>query len=159
MNTLGKKNIGIKIRISLLTLILILPGLLFGFKEISTKRLNNVAISGYDTVAYFTENKAIKGSPVLMVEWKGAEWRFSSQSNMHLFENTPEKYAPAFGGYCSLGISKGKPFACDAESYVIVKGKLYVLKNKKVRDIWLTDPEGYIVKAQEFWKRMTSNIK
>ena len=159
MTIINKRNKGIKARASLLIMVIIFSSLLLGFREISTKKRNNIAISGYDTVAYFTEDRAIKGSPVYNVEWKGAEWRFSSQSNMHLFEETPEKYAPAFGGYCSLGISKGKPFACDAEAYVIVKGKLYVLKNKRVREMWLKDPEGYIVKAQLFWERLTEKAE
>ena len=37
---------------------------------------DGVAIKGYDTVAYFTENQAMKGSPEFVHSWRDAEWYF-----------------------------------------------------------------------------------
>src|SRR5262245_33305876 len=58
----------------------------------------NVAIQGYDTVAYFSDGKAIKGSPDFEFEWLGARWRFASAAHRDLFSKRPESYAPRFGG-------------------------------------------------------------
>jgi hypothetical protein len=58
-----------------------------------------VAIHGYDTVAYFTESKAAEGSPNFVHRWKGAEWRFASASHRDMFAGNPEKFAPQYGGY------------------------------------------------------------
>jgi len=38
----------------------------------------------------------------------------------------PEKYAPAFGGYCVFGVSVGKKFVGDPEVWRLVDGKLFL---------------------------------
>ncbi len=135
---------------------LILTGFVsFGFRPVSVDKAN-VALSGYDTVAYFTDGKAVKGSPMAAVEWNGAMWRFSSLTNMRLFEANPEKYVPAFGGYCSFAISNGKAVSCDPEAFLIRDGRLYVMKNKDVLRIWSTDHEGYLSKAKAQWAKQVS---
>jgi YHS domain-containing protein len=58
-----------------------------------------LAIKGYDTVAYFTEGKPVKGKGEFSFEWKGTKWLFSNRKNMELFAKNPEKYAPQYGGY------------------------------------------------------------
>ncbi len=57
------------------------------------------AIGGYDTVAYFTVGKPVKGSKEFTHQWNGASWLFSSAGNRDLFKAAPEKYAPQYGGY------------------------------------------------------------
>lgn len=58
-----------------------------------------VAIKGYDTVAYFTMQKPVKGSDEYSLEWNGATWLFSSREHLDMFAKNPEKYAPQYGGY------------------------------------------------------------
>jgi YHS domain-containing protein len=57
------------------------------------------AIKGFDTVAYFTEGKPVKGDEQFQFQWSGAKWLFSSRENLELFKAAPEKYAPKYGGY------------------------------------------------------------
>ena len=58
-----------------------------------------IAIKGYDTVAYFTMGKPVKGDRQFAHEWNGASWLFSSKEHLELFVAGPEKYAPQYGGY------------------------------------------------------------
>lgn len=58
-----------------------------------------VAIKGYDTVAYFTEGRAVKGTSEFAYSWNDANWYFSSAENRNLFVANPEKYAPNHGGF------------------------------------------------------------
>ena len=58
-----------------------------------------VAIKGYDTVAYHTEGKAVKGSKKFSHEWNDARWYFSSEENRDMFVAEPERFAPQYGGY------------------------------------------------------------
>lgn len=58
-----------------------------------------VAIKGYDTVAYHTEGKALKGSSKISHKWNDAKWYFVSEANRDLFVKDPERYAPQYGGY------------------------------------------------------------
>ena len=58
-----------------------------------------VAIKGYDSVAYFTENRAVKGSSDFTYNWNEARWYFSKAENRDLFAANPEKYTPHHGGF------------------------------------------------------------
>ena len=58
-----------------------------------------VAIKGYDTVAYHTEGRALKGKMKFSHKWNDAKWYFSSAANSDLFAADPERYAPQYGGY------------------------------------------------------------
>lgn len=52
------------------------------------------AIKGYDAVAYFKEEKPVKGSSDFIHEWNDAKWYFSTAENKADFAADPEKYAP-----------------------------------------------------------------
>jgi YHS domain-containing protein len=71
------------------------------------KNSTGVALKGYDAVAYFTENKPVKGLSQFSHEWMGAKWYFSSAANRDLFVADPQKYVPQYGGYCAYAVSKG----------------------------------------------------
>ena len=60
---------------------------------------DGLAIKGYDTVAYFTVGKAVKGDKQFSHVWKDAKWLFTSKEHLDLFIASPEKYAPQYGGY------------------------------------------------------------
>jgi YHS domain-containing protein len=94
------------------------------------------AIGGYDPVAYFTQSKPMKGMPTISLDWKGATWHFASEENRQLFSQNPEKYAPAYGGWCAYGWSRGYPANTKPEAWSIVDGKLYLNYDLKVRQLW-----------------------
>lgn len=52
---------------------------------IYTGTFSNKALDGYDTVAYFTEGKPVKGAAQFKTEYQGAEWLFASQQNLDAF--------------------------------------------------------------------------
>ena len=60
---------------------------------------SGVAIKGYDTVAYHTENRAVIGNSEISYSWNGAVWYFANAKNRDLFAVDPERYAPQYGGY------------------------------------------------------------
>jgi hypothetical protein len=47
---------------------------------VNTGYFDGVAIEGYDTVAYFTDGKATKGSEEFAYDWLGATWYSSTLS-------------------------------------------------------------------------------
>ncbi|MCU0403728.1 MAG: YHS domain-containing protein [Chitinophagaceae bacterium] len=116
---------------------------------------NNVAVSGYDAVAYFTEEKAVKGSEAMSLEWGGATWLFSSEKNRDLFQKNPKLYAPQYGGYCAYGASNGYKAPTDPEAWTIVGGKLYLNYSKKVKETWLPDTAARIISADRYWQSLT----
>lgn len=112
---------------------------------------NDVILAGHDAVAYFTEGEPTLGSERFTAQYDGAVYRFASAANRDLFRANPEKYAPAYGGYCALGTSFGKKFEVDGQAFEIVEGRLYVNKNLKVYESWRKDIPGNIVKSEGRW--------
>lgn len=140
--------------ILLLPLILILSGC----TSVSSKptfQTDSGAIRGYDTVAYFTEKRAVPGSPEFSLEHNGATWYFSSKNNLEMFKNNPEKYSPQYGGYCAYAMSKGFVVSSDPEAYTIVDDKLYLNYSLAVRETWSKDIPTYIKQGDENWLKKT----
>jgi YHS domain-containing protein len=109
------------------------------------------AIRGYDPVAYFTENRALKGSEQFTYQWNGATWRFANAGNRDRFAAAPEKFAPQYGGYCAYGVAQNYAVSIDPQAWSIVEGKLYLNYSRSVRDTWTKDIPGYIRKADANW--------
>ena len=119
---------------------------------VNTGRFNNTAIDGYDTVAYFSQNKAVEGDKKYQVKWRDANWLFSSEENKALFITEPEKYAPQYGGWCAYAMSdEGRTVRIDPEAFHIHEGKLYLNYSKTVQGVWLEDKLNNIEQADHFY--------
>jgi len=118
---------------------------------IYTGLFNKLAVSGYDTVAYFTEQKPVKGDSRFTFAWAGAEWRFSSAENRDKFVAAPERYAPQYGGYCAWAVSEGGTASADPMRWKIVNGKLYLNYDADVQKKWESNIPGHISKADKNW--------
>ena len=103
----------------------------------------DTAINGYDSVAYFTQSKPVKGSDSFVFEWKDAKWKFSSQANLDLFRASPEKYAPQYGGYCAYGVANGNLVKVDPEQFTVLDGKLYLNYDADIQKAWKKDISGF----------------
>ena len=113
---------------------------------------NGVALRGFDAVAYFAVENAVKGDAKYEYAWNGAKWIFSSEENMKAFQANPEAYAPQFGGYCSFAVSEGYTADGDPEAWKVVDGKLYLNYNKQVREKWETNQADRIEKGKSNWQ-------
>ncbi|MEZ5921651.1 MAG: YHS domain-containing (seleno)protein [Parvularculaceae bacterium] len=125
--------------------------------EIYTGRFNNLAVGGYDTVAFFDDGQPVKGEKEFSTEWKGAEWRFKDEANLEKFKAHPEAFAPQYGGYCAWAMAQGKLAPGYAEYWTVRDGKLYLNFSQKIQDKWLADPDGFIAKADEIWPGILGN--
>lgn len=112
---------------------------------------NGTAIKGYDPVAYFTQNEAVKGSDQFTDEWSGLKWKFSSQENLDSFKLDPLKYVPQYGGYCAYGISENHKSPTDPKAWTIVNDKLYLNYNLEVKALWTIDKDTRIKTADANW--------
>ncbi|MGQ0565654.1 MAG: YHS domain-containing (seleno)protein [Gemmobacter sp.] len=116
---------------------------------------DGVAASGYDVVAYHTLNAPTKGDAAYSATYQGATWIFASAENRDLFQADPVKYAPAYGGWCSAGASKGKKVATMPEFFAIVDGQLYLNSTQKAHEgLFLKDTATVIDKGEANWKRI-----
>lgn len=112
---------------------------------------NDLAIQGYDPVAYFTKNMAVEGSAKYTATHEGAIYRFASAANRDKFNADTAKYAPQFGGFCAMGVALNKKLDVDPQAFHIEDGKLYLNLNKDVQKKWLTDVPGHLKTADRIW--------
>ena len=120
-----------------------------------TDLFSDVAVQGYDPVAYFTAGKPIKGEKAFTAEFNGATFRFVSAANRDAFLADPEKYAPQYGGYCAWAVSQGYHAKGDARFWKIVDGKLYLNYNASVQKKWEGDIPGFIAEADKAWPEIS----
>jgi YHS domain-containing protein len=134
----------------MLTILLLLAALA-GDPKPAVNVSGNLALNGYDAVAYVTDGKPVRGLPHLSTSWNGAVWRFASAEHRDIFLKDPERYAPQFGGYCAWAVAHGYTANGDPEVWTIVGGKLYLNYSKRVQKRWEVDIPGYILKGQANW--------
>lgn len=120
-------------------------------EPIYTGLLSNVAVGGHDVVAYFTAGEPVEGSREHSLEWRGAEWRFASAEHKETFQADPERYAPAYGGYCAWAVAQGKTAAGRPQHWAIHDGRLYLNYSRRIQERWDADREGHIRAAREHW--------
>ena len=119
-----------------------------------TKR--GYAVSGYDTVAYFTVGKPTKGDKNISTEWNGAKWLFSSEEHKELFLANPTKYAPAYDGHCAFAAGIGKKVSAKPTLWKVLDNRLYLNFSKPANERWLENPESYIKDGDENWKTLSA---
>ncbi|WMT86251.1 hypothetical protein NO932_15195 [Pelagibacterium sp. 26DY04] len=137
-----------------LALVLLAAPALAREKAIVTNVLTGVAISGYDPVAYFTEDAAIQGSPLYELQWSGVTWYFSSAANRDVFARAPEVYAPLFGGHCAMSMARGHLSQGNPQIFRIVGGRLmlfYSIGNRAAFDL---SPANALVQAAANWDEL-----
>lgn len=115
---------------------------------------SDLAVAGYDPVAYFNDGKPVAGSKDFTYEYKGATWRFASAANLAAFKAAPDKYAPQYGGYCAWAVSQGYTAKGDPKFWKIVDGKLYLNYDAGVQKKWEQDIPGFIGKANGNWPKV-----
>jgi len=115
-----------------------------------------LALRGYDPVAYFTDGKAVEGKKEFNSSWNNVGWHFVNEENRDKFEQDPEKYAPANGGYCTFGVVLGKKFDGDPQVWSMLKDRLYVFLNEEVKEKFLQDTTGNLEKIGKNWPKIKS---
>lgn len=122
---------------------------------------DGIAIAGFDPVAYFTQGRAVAGSPGIAHSWQGARWLFASPAHRDLFAAAPQAYAPQFGGWCAYALSRGR-YAAEVdpeEAWTVRDGQLFLNWSRGVRERWLAgDVEAAIATGRRNWPHVEAAI-
>ncbi len=120
----------------LFMLLLLVPVTVFGdfLSEAQRKKMLNVneaalAVQGFDPVSYF-QNKATQGKEFISFVHNGITYYFSSKKNLQTFKQSPEKYEPAYGGWCAWAMLEGQKVEINPKRFKIIGGKLYLFYDR-----------------------------
>jgi YHS domain-containing protein len=108
-----------------------------------------LAIKGYDPVAYFTDGRPVRGQPDIEYEWDDDRYWFSNAEHRDLFKADPARYAPQFGNFCAMALSKGELVEANPENWLITDGKLYIFGKPEGPKLFQKDLAGSVTKANQ----------
>lgn len=112
---------------------------------------NGLAVQGYDVVAYQTVMRPTRGTEQFTATHNGATYRFASAANRDRFVAEPERYVPAYGGYCAMGVALGRKIDISPTAYTVVAGRLYLNKDWFTSRRWRLDVPGNNVTSDSNW--------
>ena len=119
---------------------------------------SGLAIDGYCPVAYFAVNKPVRGRPEFAATHNGVTYYFVSADARAEFNRHPEKYIPAYGGWCAFGMAVEDKFPVDPTNFKIINGRLHLfLRNQGVDALKLWndgDEKALLTKADRHWKQV-----
>ena len=98
---------------------------------------DGVAIKGYDPVGYHLAGKALPGSEEITTEWKGSVWRFVSEDNRSAFQSDPDRYSPAYGGFCGTAVSNGFTADVNPQVWNVEEGRLFLFNGDDPKADWV----------------------
>ena len=113
-----------------------------------------LALKGYDPVAYFTDGKPTPGVETYELSWDGQRYRFASAQHRDLFRQNPDKYAPQFGGACTMNLAAGVKREADPNNWIISDGNLYVFAGAAGPGNFARDPRNNAARAAANWQRL-----
>lgn len=119
-----------------------------------------LALQGYDPVAYFPEGggKPQRGLEAHELEHAGARYRFASAAHLERFRAEPARYEPAHGGWCSYAMGKdGSKVEVDPQSFVVANGRLFLFYKSFFSDTrasWLKDAQ-LEPRADDAWQKLS----
>jgi YHS domain-containing protein len=125
---------------------------------------NALALAGYDPVSYFAEGggKPTKGRAEHELVHQGVRYRFAKAANLKLFEQSPAKFEPAYGGWCAYAMAEKQKVEVDPESFLIQDGRLMVFYKGWFNDTrakFKKDPANLTRKADANWAEILTPPK
>jgi len=158
----AKNTILIAGKIFFLTLLLSLLLFAVNAQKLNEHHFNNVnengvILDGYDPVAFFTDNKPVKGDAKFQYRYNDANYYFASQEHLDLFNSDPEKYKPQFGGWCAYAVSLGRIAPIDVNTFSIVNDRLVIQHNQRAVNGWNKDVAGNLALADKYWPAVVDN--
>jgi YHS domain-containing protein len=120
---------------------------------------DGIAMDGFDVVAYFTDSAPAKGNASHAVEYRGAQWLFSSAEHAATFSADPARYAPRNNGWCSYAVSEG--YAADVDfidGWAVIDGALFLNYSEDVRAEFLATKDRRIPATQANWPTVAAGL-
>lgn len=116
---------------------------------------NGVAMREFDAVSYF-KGRPVKGNSKFYHNFKGITYYFANAANLEEFKKSPDKYEPAYGGWCAYTVAlSGERVKINPVTYKIIDGKLHLFysfnsDNRLLK--WNKDEQKLKPAANRNWK-------
>lgn len=113
----------------------------------------------YDPVSYFNSPAPTIGKKEIVAQHGGVNYRFSSEENKKQFLSSPEKFVPAYNGWCAYGVANNKKITVDPLQYTLTEGKLHLFYKDffvNTRSKWVKDEAKLSAAAHQHWASVSA---
>lgn len=110
-----------------------------------------LALHGYDAVAYSADGAARVGQESHELLYQGLVWRFANEGNELAFSADPERYVPAYGGHCALAAAEGMAVSAQPDIFVTMGSRVFLFRSPAARYAFLLEAETLITRADSLW--------
>lgn len=117
----------------------------------SIMSVEQIALEGYDPVAYFVSGEAYKADGSYTYSYEGLTWHFQTDANLESFKADPAKYIPVFGGFCAYELADEELAYSKPEFWHIHNGQVYLFSSNSAKEKWFRAMDTMIPKAQKQW--------
>ncbi len=118
---------------------------------------DGVAVGGYDVVSYRQPDGPVPGSGDFVAEHDGSIYRFASEANRDAFLEDPERYIPAYNGFCAITLSFGRVTCPEYTNYKIENDRLLLFEITGFtngRTLWNSDADTFRRRADDNYDRL-----
>lgn len=119
---------------------------------------NSIAVHGYDVVSYF-DGTPLQGSSHFEVDYNDIVFQFANQKNADTFSDNPQRFIPAYGGWCATAMGMmNKKVDITPTSFLVQDGVLYLFSSSMgpARDEWVKNQPDLKSKADANWAKISS---
>ena len=117
-----------------------------------------VILRGNDAVSYVADGRPVKGDPAIRSTYDGDVYRFANAANKQAFDANPQRYAPAYAGFCASGAPYALKANIDADVFTIYRGRLYLFGSERVKAHWLMDADENVKTGDAYWENETRDV-
>lgn len=117
--------------------------------------MREVALDGYDPVAYFTSGESFMSDGSFHYNYNKTEWFFKSEANLEKFKANPEAYMPFYSGFCAYELAFGNLVESDPRFWRIYNKRLYFFSTEEAKTEWYQDISKMLDNSKKAWERMT----
>ena len=115
-------------------------------------RDDGVAIGGYDPVSYRQPDGPVAGNADYSADHDGAAYRFANEANLEIFLEDPDRYVPAYSGFCAVTLALGRVTCPDYTNFQIEDDRLLLFEVTGFtngRTLWNTDAATFRQQAND----------
>lgn len=119
-----------------------------------------VSFDGNDLVSYYESDSPLKGSSKYTYQYEGLNLQFANQANLNKFKNDPDKYIPAYNGWCAIALTHGNWIRPDFNQYKVQDGQLLFFEVRAFfngKTAWEKDPDINKLVADKKWQELSDN--